>query len=120
MTLVDFLAARIAEDELIATAAIEGSPDWQAFYAYRDVRDGDGLYVVLADSQCPSVEQAAHIARHSPARVLHQCEAARVIIADFLRLEAIGDLAGRSVAEGVLRQLACVHAEHRDFDPEWF
>src|ERR1035437_4349477 len=49
----------------MATAAIEGAADWHVFYAYRDVKDGDGHYVVLADRQCPTAEQAAHIARHS-------------------------------------------------------
>jgi Family of unknown function (DUF6221) len=75
-----------AEDELMATAAIEGVADWHVFYAYRDVKDGDGHYVVLADGQYPTAEQAAHIARHSPARILRQCEAARALIAEFLRL----------------------------------
>jgi Family of unknown function (DUF6221) len=119
MTLVEFLEARIAEDELVATAAIEDSAEWHAFYTYRDVKDADGHYVVLADAQCPTVEQAAHIARHSPARVLRQCQAARVIIAEFLRLDALGDIQGRSVAESALGQLASVHSDHRDFDPAW-
>jgi hypothetical protein len=119
MTLVEFIEARLAEDELMATAAIEDSPDWHALYAYRDVKDADGHYVVLADGHCPTAEQAAHIARHSPARVLRQCEAARVIIAEFLRLDALGDLAGRRVAESALVQLAAVHCDHCDFDPAW-
>ena len=66
MTVVEFLEARVAEDELTATAAVEGSPVWHAFYDYRDVKDGDGHYVVQADSLRPSVEQAAHIARQRP------------------------------------------------------
>jgi len=119
MTLVEFLEARLAEDELMATAAIEGAADWHVFYAYRDVKDGDGHYVVLADGQYPTVEQAAHIARHSPARILRQCEAARVVIAEYLRLDAVGDLLGRAVAETVLRQLASVHSDHADFDVSW-
>jgi hypothetical protein len=119
MTLVEFIEARLAEDELMATAAIEDSPDWHALYAYRDVKDADGHYVVLADGRCPTAEQAAHIARHSPARVLRQCEAARVMIAEYLRLDALGDLAGRRVAESALVQLAAVHCDHCDFDPTW-
>jgi hypothetical protein len=120
MTVVEFLEARLAEDELTATAAIDGAADWHAFYAYRDVKDGDGHYVVLADGKCPTVEQAAHIARHSPARILRQSEAVRVVIADFLRLDALGDLSGAAVAEAALKQLAAVHWEHADFDPAWF
>ena len=77
MTLVEFLEARLLEDELMASAAIESTADWHVFYAYRDIKDGGGQYVVLADGQYPTAGQAAHIARHSPARILRQCEAAR-------------------------------------------
>lgn len=119
MTIVEFLEARLAEDELTANAAIEVASDWHALYSYRDVKDGNGQYVVLADSRYPSVGQAAHIARHNPARVLRQCEAARAIIAEYLRLDALGDLAGLSAAESSLRQLASVHSDHADFEPTW-
>jgi hypothetical protein len=119
MTLVELLEAGLAEDELMANAAIEGAADWRVFYAYRDSKDGDGRYVVLAETQCPTVEQAAHIAQHSPARILRQCEAARVVIAEFLRLDALGDLAGSAVAESALKQLAAVHCDHADFDQSW-
>ena len=119
MTIVEFLEARLAEDELMASAAIDGAADWHVFYTYRDVKDGDGHYVVLADSRYPTVGQAAHIARHSPARVLRQCEAARAVIADFLRLDALGDLPGRSATETTLRQLAFAYSDHADFERAW-
>jgi len=119
MTIVEFLEARLAEDEMTATAAIENAADWHALYTYRDIKDGDGHYVVLADSKYPTVGQAAHIARHDPARVLRQCEGARAVIAEFLRLDALGDLPGRSATENALKQLASVHGEHPDFDPTW-
>lgn len=119
MILVEFLEARIVEDEMTANAAIDSAADWHVFYAYRDIKDGDGHYVVLADGQHPTVGQAAHIARHSPARILRQCEAARVVIAEFLRLDALEDLPGRTVAETALQQLASVHSDHPDFDPAW-
>jgi Family of unknown function (DUF6221) len=119
MTVVEFLEARLAEDELTANAATDGSLDWHALYSYRDVKDGEGHYVVLADSQHPTVGQAAHIARHSPARILRQCEGARALIAEFLRLVALGDLPGRSATEAALKQLASDHADHVDFDKTW-
>jgi hypothetical protein len=119
MTLTEFLEARLAEDELIAETAIDGDAEWYALYAYRDVKDGDGQYVVLGDSRYPTVEQASHIARHNPAHVLRQCEAVRALIAQLLRLDALGDLAGTSAIEDALRQLACVHSSHPDFDPAW-
>jgi hypothetical protein len=119
MTLVEFLEARLAEDELMANTAIEGAADWHVFYAYRDIKDGDGHYVVLADAQHPTVGQAAHIARHNPARVLRQCEAGRVVIAEYLRVEALGDEPGRLVAENALKALASAHRDHGDFEQTW-
>lgn len=116
---MEFLEARQVVDELIAGAAIEGAADWQALYTYRDVKDSDGRYVILADSRYPTIEQAAHIARYNPARILRQCEATRAIIGEFLHLDALGDLSGRSVAENALRQLAMVHADHPDFAEDW-
>ncbi len=119
MTVVEFLEARLTEDELTAHAAIEGSPDWQAHYDYRDVKDADGHYVVLADSRYPTAEQAAHIARHSPARVLAECEIKRSLIAEFLRHDALGDVAGRSVLEDTLRAISSAYSGHPDYDPAW-
>lgn len=119
MNVVEFLEARLAEDELMATAATDGAADWHVLYSYRDVRDGEGRYVVLADSRCPTAGQAAHIARHSPARIQRQCEAARAVIAEFLRLDALRDLPGRSAAEAALKELASVHSDHPDFDQTW-
>jgi len=120
MTLVDFLDARIAEDELTANTAIEGPPDWHAIYSYRDVKDSDGHYVIFADSQYPTVGQAAHIARQSPARVLRHCEAGRGLIAEFLRLDALGDIPGRSATEEALKRFATIYSDHADFDQGWF
>lgn len=119
MTLLEFLEARLTEDELVANAATEGTADWHVLYSYRDVKDGDGHYVVLADSRYPTAGQAAHIAWHSPARILRQCEVGRALIAEFLRLEAFGDQPGRDAMENALRQLASVHSGHADFDPSW-
>ncbi len=119
MSIVEFLEARLAEDELTARAAIDGDGDWRAFYSYRDVKDSEGHYVVLADDRYPTVGQAAHIARHSPDRVLRQCEGVRAIIADLLRFDALGDLQGRSATETSLRQLASAYRDHVDFDEAW-
>ena len=119
MTIVEFLEARLTEDELTAHAAIEGSADWRAHYDYRDVKDADGHFVVLADSRYPTAEQAAHIARHSPGRVLRECEAIRSLIAEYLRRDALGDLPGRAVLEDALRVLGSAYSSHPDHDPAW-
>ena len=113
MTVVEFLEARVAEDELTAQAAVEGSPVWHAFYDYRDIKDGDGHYVVQADSLRPSVEQAAHISRQDPARVLRQCTAVRAVIAEALRRDATGR--GDVALEELVRELAAIYADHPDY-----
>jgi hypothetical protein len=119
MSIVEFLEARIAEDELAAHAAIEISADWQAHYDYRDVKDLEGHFVVQADSHQPTIEQAAHIARQSPARALRECEAKRSIIADYLRRDAFGELAGRRAVEDALRAIAAVYSDHPDYAGAW-
>jgi hypothetical protein len=119
MTIVEFLEARLTEDELTAQAAIEGSAQWQAHYDYRDVKDSDGHYVVLADSRYPTAEQAAHIARHSPARVLQECDIKRAIIAEFLRHDALGDVPGRSALEDTLKTISSAYSHHPDYDQAW-
>jgi len=103
----------------MASAAIEGAADWHVFYASRDSKDGDGLYVLLAETQSATVVQAAHIAGHSPARIRRQCEAARVVSAVFLRLDTLGDLSGSAVAESALKQLAAVHGDQAEVDQSW-
>ena len=119
MTIVEFLEARLTEDELAANAATDASPEWQAYYDYRDVKDLDGHFIVQADSQHPTTAQAAHIARHSPARALRECEAKRAVIADFLRRDALGDLPGRSAVEDILKAISVIYSHHSDYDPAW-
>jgi hypothetical protein len=119
LTLLEFLQARLTEDELTALAAVDGSPSWRSSLTFRDVKDEDGRYVVEADRQHPSVEQSAHIARHCPARILAEVEAKRLVIADYLRTDATGDLLGRDIVESLLRHMSSVYADHPDYNPSW-
>lgn len=119
MTIVEFLQARLAEDELIALAAIDGVAQWRAHYDFRDVKDEQGHFVVQADTLHPSLEQAAHIARHCPARALLDVKAKRAVIAEYLRCDAAGDLLGRGVAEDIMRGLCWAYAEHADYNESW-
>lgn len=119
MTVVEFLQARLADDELTALAATDGSPRWRSRYDYRDVKDEQGHYVVQADTRHPSLEQAAHIARHCPDRVLTEVAAKRALIADYLRLDAAGDLLARGVVENILRLLCSAYSDHKDYNPSW-
>ena len=63
LTLLEFLQARLTEDELTALAAVDGSPEWRNSLTFRDVKDENGRFIVEADREHPSVEQL----RASPA-----------------------------------------------------
>jgi hypothetical protein len=117
-SLTDFLLARIAEDEASAREASPGpwdcdeiddvwreDPDGQAHLVARRVTEGD----------------AAHIARHDPARVLAECEAKRRIVGEH-REQAGGGCCVCSRHEypcPTLRYLALPYADHPDYREEW-
>jgi hypothetical protein len=114
MTLVEFLAARLAEDEGDALAACQGDGyrDW-------DVTSTGVVQVAGADIEglaLASREAALHMARHDPGRVLAEVEAKRRIIAECESL--IDDPAVRAM-ETALCLLALPYADHPDYQPEW-
>jgi hypothetical protein len=155
LTLTDFLLARIAEDEAVAQNAW---PDrWEqdgdrnsVQTAETGLRGGyEGLHMGVANmamtvgSYRAEARNAAHIARHDPARVLAECEAKRRIV----ELHRIGDPdewdpdlwacrlcqwdedcdspkhdyqhgAGRFPCD-TLRHLAAVYADHPDYRDDW-
>jgi hypothetical protein len=87
--LVAWLRAQYDEDERIATAACGAVPKpsgdtWRRTRSYGSamVRDEDNE-VVVYDEGRPTEEQAEHIARWDPARVLREIEAKRLRI-DYL------------------------------------
>jgi hypothetical protein len=129
MDLTSFLLARIAEDEAAAAAATQGP--WQYDARYQEVAAGP-VYVAQTEyDQDPrttgnSDNDGAHIARHDPTRVLHECETKRQIV----NLAVPADLAGymggdgsydESLAtmEAVLVRLALPYADHPDYRDEW-
>jgi len=119
MTLIEFLTARLDEDELVARSC--ATERWT-------VKDGwhDGLDMEVLSSTYPACiepEEATHTARHDPARVLAEVEAKRRIVDAAQRnphapwdAYAIGrdDLGRRA-----LRALALPYADHPDFDEGW-
>lgn len=135
--LVEFLLARIAEDEAAAHAASPGG--WRygdvesvaggtlydetrtiASLVYEQPEDHDGT--VVRHLLTPEADaNGRHIARHDPARVLAECEAKRRIVK--LAWHHFGDedyAAGMEHAkEEALRILAAVHATHPDYRDEW-
>lgn len=125
--IVEFLRARIDEDEQPALAAagwdlsgsVRGSGVWSR-EGVNSVVDSSRRLVVNGDGPAPGVSQAEHIARHDPARVLRECAAKRAII-DTIRLGHLsynGNLDEASFWID-LRPLAAIYSDHSDFDPAW-
>lgn len=121
MTLVEFLTARLDEDQQFANRA--GGQRWREIDEdgrTPDVVDGDRSSVIdIEGTGYLPRSSAAHIARHDPARVLAEVAAKRRIVAEYeAHVRAVGE--GLSVPLGrVVRALAVVHAEHPDYREEW-
>lgn len=131
--LIEFLRARLDEDEQIARSA--GGATWvvnmgdvvSTALAERDYGP-DGIWVASASFSCEGDAEALHeghaehIARHDPARVLAEVDAKRRII-DLIVLNADGQPlyrdSGAEVWEDVLRLLALPFAVHPHFREEW-
>jgi len=89
-TITEFLEARIAEDEAVARAAKSGRWKTEAVEHGRfagiesRIYSLTGSHILLShtDGEAGQAtnENAAHIARHDPARVLAECAAKRAII----------------------------------------
>ena len=97
MELAEFLAARVADDEEAAQAAVrwsEGATEW-------------------ADAGEPDWQ---HIARWDPARVLAECEAKRRIVE---QLAPIAEETWDVDLGRVLKLLALPYADHPDYRQEW-
>ena len=118
MIITEFLEARIAEDETVAREATTGPWTYQDYahvgsydFAHVFAPDPDDSSAVLGVSLGTLREDAAHIARHDPARVLAECAAKRAII-------ALDEYAEGSYWD-TLATLAAVYASHPDYRQEW-
>jgi hypothetical protein len=132
--LVAWLRAQLDEDERLAkAAAVDGGPDWAP----------DGTFLADLIDPLPSQrrahperiflltqEDADHIARHDPARVLREVEAKRRIIDAYeeacerVRNPVTADnRAAARIAqfelEGVVRLLAAAYADRPGYRAEW-
>lgn len=153
-TLIEFLEARIAEDEAAARAATDGpwgvDKDGEV-YKSDSVREVpctrlDGSKYISTDQinvTCDSegmrasveLENAIHIARHDPARVLREVAAKRAVLETVLPcptcLEgsrcvphdaSAGAPTWRPATdrdERALKLLATVYSDHPDYREEW-
>jgi len=139
MTLTEFLTSRLAEEKAVASACQSPSP-WQVSShpsASSLVDDAAGNPLIY-DEGSPSAEEAAHIARHDPARALREVAVMRAILAGLedeqaRRLTLRDSMAtegNRSYAEGfadalgdclyrLRRQWAAIWSDHPDYDQGW-
>jgi hypothetical protein len=120
--LATFLRARLDEDEQMARAATEGAEGrWTQDDPKRmpgEIWD-DHAERVSYDEGRPTEDQAAHIARHDPARVLREVEAKRMT---FVRcqeemLSGIPRLV--HFAKQTLWEMSQSYADHEDFSEGW-
>ena len=137
MTIVEFVNARLNEEERAAKAA--GAGQWTADTEIRTVRDGAGVWVLGEDGDPVATARFAfdasgegidpraiggHIARHDPARVLREVAAKRAILREYTDAVDLWEReseAPDSVAalEAVTRHMAAAHSDHPDYDPAW-
>lgn len=120
--IAEFLRARWDEDEVTAKAASAPSP-WKAATHESDswiVTDAAGEPLIY-DEGTPSLAEAAHIARHDPARVLREVEAKRAILRDHGASDRLeyGDPLCMRCSDlypcDVLHHLVSVYSDHPDY-----
>lgn len=101
--IVEFLAARLDEDEIaIKAMGVEGAGRWwvgqrfdgsldpEGSTVFVDVRRSDGLgYIHLGTPGMFAGPTAIHIARHDPARVLREVAAKRKLLAEHKHVPAV-------------------------------
>ncbi|MFJ9448175.1 DUF6221 family protein [Kitasatospora sp. NPDC101235] len=128
--LVTFLRARLDEDEQAARAATPG-PWTVDSETYAAAIHGAGHADVIAGgrwggeaSVFESTEDALHIVRHDPPRVLAEVAAKRRILDQHRGLESMtGPNCSTCCIESwpcpTLRLLALPYANHPDYRPEW-
>lgn len=140
MTIVEFLEARLDEDEETARDAA----GWGSSGSVRDeglwrrdgvnsVVDSSRRMVVFGDGSAPDDSKATHIAHFDPARTLRDVVAKRAILAQeeaarsqFEHVKssttypAIEVLIGQVAALAtVIRHLASAYSDHPDYQQEW-
>lgn len=110
-TLTEFLLARIAEDEADARKAMPGP--WTS--------DG-GVYAGHPTNEVVDYtyeDNADHIARWDPARVLAECDAKRRIVVRCREMQSASVPMAVHLATRTLADLALPYANHPSYDPAW-
>ena len=118
MDLVEFLRARVADDERAVVAILRRAPNWSVD-SEPWMTNGVGVIDDRGDSVAVAIGDyaARHVARHDPARVLRDVEARRLLLDDIKR-----DLADDPTDESALWRaavMAAPYADHPDYREEW-
>lgn len=143
MTIVEFLTARLRDDESYALeAAKEFGPDWIEIWSGQidlsanlperqppDNRPWDA-HVQTNDSRV-----SRYMVRHDPARVLREVAAKREVLSSYVaalaKVESRGEMpdgvkptdliaaAELGVLKIIVRDLASVYADHPDYEQAW-
>jgi hypothetical protein len=125
--LVQFLRARLDEDETLAQNTGQWSTSWQDLTMDGELRDDVNAGTV---AYIPHEATRTHIARHDPSRVLREVEARRRILddvvptmqADELRIAGewgVGADPVREASDDLLSLLALPYSDHPDYRSEW-
>ena len=136
-SIVDFINARLSDDERTANSAGGGSWRWQTGPAERDgIVDHEGVLRLWdGDDGAGGIDclgdENVHIVRHDPDRVLREVASKRAIIGEHSDDE--GQCARCLDSDGItylgaytapwpcptLRALAAVYSDHPDYRPDW-
>lgn len=126
MTLVDFLLARIAEDEDAARVATGKRWHGQACEVRTLPRDTERAtepywFQICSMFHDNHFRDALHIARWDPARVLAECAAKRWIVEGLAGIDLLVGLNPSLpvLAREWLQSLAAPYADHPDYRKEW-
>lgn len=124
--LVEFLRARLDEDEELAQAAPRGPWGEDASHCVVDATGVRVICSVNGGTLRPTLAVRAHVLGHDPARVLREVEAKRQLLTEYAEV-AHNDGAGSyeygyGWADGLglaVRCTAAAYADHPDYRPEW-
>jgi hypothetical protein len=108
VTLAEFYAARLDEDEAVAAMA-DGRPEFDGTGIVIQRNQGGNRSVVM-----PS-HVATHIARHDPARVLREVEAGRKLLRLYQEAAEVAEPVVVEVIGGIICDRAAVYNDHEDY-----
>ncbi|MEU0236751.1 DUF6221 family protein [Nocardiopsis sp. NPDC006198] len=132
MTIVEFVNARLDEEEQAAEAATPGK--WGAQPGETGTLDNEWevvaegvthvVYVGHEGGGVTTEENALHIARHDPLRVLREITAKRQAVVEAKQAnEFVSERFRLPIENGasgyLLRLIAAPYADHPDYDPAW-